>query len=94
MGARGLRIDDAGQARCAWSGADPLYCRYHDEEWGRPMADDRRLFEKLCLEGFQAGLSWLTILRKREAFRSASATVRWPRSSGASSPGRASGPRA
>jgi DNA-3-methyladenine glycosylase I len=55
--------------RCAWCGADETYRRYHDEEWGRPVADDRRLFEKLCLEGFQSGLSWLTILRKREAFR-------------------------
>ena len=58
-------------ARCWWSGTDPLYIRYHDEEWGRPIADDRRLFEKICLEGFQAGLSWLTILRKREHFRKA-----------------------
>ena len=59
-------------ARCAWvKGAAPDYLRYHDEEWGRPVADDRRLFEKLCLEGFQSGLSWLTILRKRDAFRAA-----------------------
>ncbi|MEZ5988910.1 MAG: DNA-3-methyladenine glycosylase I [Planctomycetota bacterium] len=58
-------------ARCSWCGDDPLYVRYHDEEWGFPVGDDRRLFEKLCLEGFQAGLSWLTILRKREAFRRA-----------------------
>jgi DNA-3-methyladenine glycosylase I len=57
--------------RCSWCGTDPLYVRYHDEEWGRPMHDDRRLFEKMCLEGFQAGLSWLTILRKRENFRRA-----------------------
>src|SRR5919108_6122693 len=57
--------------RCWWPGDDPLYQRYHDEEWGRPVSDDRRLFEKICLEGFQAGLSWLTILRKREAFRRA-----------------------
>ena len=57
--------------RCSWPGEDPLYVRYHDEEWGRPMADDRRLFEKICLEGFQAGLSWITILRKRENFRRA-----------------------
>jgi DNA-3-methyladenine glycosylase I len=55
--------------RCWWCGTDPLYVRYHDEEWGRPVTDDRRLFEKVCLEGFQAGLSWLTILRKREHFR-------------------------
>src|SRR5688572_18187547 len=55
--------------RCWWCGDDPLYVRYHDEEWGRPVRDDRRLFEKVCLEGFQAGLSWITILRKRENFR-------------------------
>lgn len=59
---------DAPQ-RCSWAGSDPLYCRYHDEEWGRPVTDDTRLFEKLCLEGFQSGLSWITILRKRERFR-------------------------
>lgn len=58
--------------RCPWAGiADPLYTRYHDEEWGVPKTADRALFEKLVLEGFQAGLSWLTILRKRESFRSA-----------------------
>ena len=55
--------------RCWWAGEDPLYVAYHDQEWGRPVHDDRALFEKLCLEGFQAGLSWLTILRKREHFR-------------------------
>jgi DNA-3-methyladenine glycosylase I len=60
-----------GLARCWWAGSDPLYLRYHDDEWGRPVTDDSRLFEKICLEGFQAGLSWLTILRKREAFRRA-----------------------
>ncbi|MEZ5660605.1 MAG: DNA-3-methyladenine glycosylase I [Burkholderiaceae bacterium] len=66
----GLLIDtDTAQCRCAWSGHDPLYHAYHDEEWGRPVTDDRRLFEKICLEGFQSGLSWLTILRKRDAFR-------------------------
>jgi len=58
-----------GRARCWWCGDADDYRRYHDEEWGRPVRDDVRLFEKLCLEGFQAGLSWLTILRKREAFR-------------------------
>jgi DNA-3-methyladenine glycosylase I len=58
-------------SRCWWAGGDALYLRYHDEEWGRPVVDDNRLFEKICLEGFQAGLSWLTILRKREAFRQA-----------------------
>lgn len=57
--------------RCWWCAGDAEYRRYHDEEWGRPTADDRYLFEKLCLEGFQAGLSWLTILRKRDAFRRA-----------------------
>jgi DNA-3-methyladenine glycosylase I len=58
--------------RCPWSGiADPLYTRYHDEEWGVPKSDDAALFEKLVLEGFQSGLSWLTILRKRESFRRA-----------------------
>ena len=58
-----------GAPRCPWCAATPLYQRYHDTEWGFPVTDDRRLFEKLCLEGFQAGLSWLTILNKREAFR-------------------------
>jgi DNA-3-methyladenine glycosylase I len=57
--------------RCWWCGTDPLYVDYHDREWGKPVKDDRRLFEKVCLEGFQAGLSWLTILRKRENFRRA-----------------------
>ena len=57
--------------RCWWPGEDELYIRYHDKEWGRPVTDDRRLFEKICLEGFQSGLSWLTILRKRENFRAA-----------------------
>lgn len=60
-----------GKPRCWWCGADPEYIRYHDAEWGRPVTDDRRLFEKICLEGFQSGLSWLTILRKRENFRRA-----------------------
>ncbi|MEA2429001.1 MAG: DNA-3-methyladenine glycosylase [Thermoleophilaceae bacterium] len=60
-----------GVARCWWGAGDPLYERYHDEEWGRPVGDDVRLFEKLVLEGFQSGLSWLTILRKRENFRRA-----------------------
>jgi DNA-3-methyladenine glycosylase I len=57
--------------RCPWPGSDPLYIAYHDEEWGVPERDDRALYEKLVLDGFQAGLSWITILRKREAFRSA-----------------------
>ena len=60
-----------GRRRCWWPGVDPLYVAYHDDEWGRPVVDDHRLFEKLCLEGFQSGLSWLTILRKREHFRRA-----------------------
>ena len=60
-----------GLCRCPWPGADPLYLAYHDEEWGAPEWDDRALFEKLILDGFQAGLSWITILRKREAFRGA-----------------------
>ena len=53
------------EARCAWAGSDPLYLAYHDHEWGVPLHDDRRLFEMLILEGAQAGLSWITILRKR-----------------------------
>ncbi len=57
--------------RCWWPQGDDSYIRYHDEEWGRPVSDDRRLFEKICLEGFQSGLSWLTILRKRDNFRKA-----------------------
>ena len=57
--------------RCAWAGPDPLYVAYHDEEWGVPCHDDRDLFERLILEGFQAGLAWITILRKREGFRRA-----------------------
>ncbi len=60
-----------GVARCGWPGHQVDYCAYHDHEWGRPVADDHRLFEKICLEGFQSGLSWLTILRKRENFRRA-----------------------
>ena len=59
------------KTRCAWAGDDPLYVAYHDEEWGVPLHDDRRLFEMLNLEGAQAGLSWITILRKREAYRAA-----------------------
>jgi DNA-3-methyladenine glycosylase I len=69
--ADGITVGQDGVARCWWAGSDPLYLGYHDTEWGRPVADDRRLFEKLCLEGFQAGLSWLTILRKRDNFRRA-----------------------
>ena len=60
-----------GRGRCRWGAAPPEYVVYHDEEWGRPLHDNQRLFEKLCLEAFQSGLSWLTILRKRPAFRAA-----------------------
>jgi DNA-3-methyladenine glycosylase I len=71
MAADGLVVGEDGVTRCAWAGADADYRAYHDSEWGLPVSDDVRLFEKLSLEGFQAGLSWLTILRKREAFRQA-----------------------
>jgi DNA-3-methyladenine glycosylase I len=64
-----LTLDEQGVARCWWAGNDPLYVSYHDHEWGFPVTDDVLLFEKLSLEGFQAGLSWLTILRKRDNFR-------------------------
>jgi DNA-3-methyladenine glycosylase I len=69
--ARGLVHDADGVPRCWWAGDDALYVEYHDNEWGLPVTDDNLLFEKICLEGFQAGLSWLTILRKRDAFRRA-----------------------
>ena len=69
-GGSDLRTTD-GVTRCWWAMSDPLYVAYHDGEWGRPVADDARLYEKLVLEGFQAGLSWLTILRKRDNFRRA-----------------------
>jgi len=65
--------------RCWWCGDDREYQRYHDREWGRPVRDDRRLFEKVCLEGFQSGLSWLTILRKRANFRAAFANFEFAR---------------
>jgi DNA-3-methyladenine glycosylase I len=64
-------LHEDGQHRCPWPGRDPLYLAYHDEEWGVPEYDDRALFEKLILDGFQAGLSWITILRKRDNFRRA-----------------------
>jgi DNA-3-methyladenine glycosylase I len=67
----GLALGADGKARCWWCGSLEEYQRYHDTEWGFPVTEDRRLFEKLCLEGFQSGLSWLTILRKRENFRQA-----------------------
>jgi DNA-3-methyladenine glycosylase I len=66
-----LVVGDDGRARCAWGASTPDYARYHDEEWGRPVREPDALYEKLCLEAFQSGLSWLTILRKREAFRAA-----------------------
>jgi DNA-3-methyladenine glycosylase I len=69
--AKGLIKGPDGKMRCWWHGNDPFYMQYHDKEWGRPVKDDIRLFEKICLEGFQAGLSWITILRKRENFRKA-----------------------
>lgn len=69
--APGLVRNTDGVTRCWWPGEDSLYLRYHDEEWAVPVTNDRRLFEKICLEGFQAGLSWLTILRKRQNFRKA-----------------------
>jgi DNA-3-methyladenine glycosylase I len=68
---KGLQTGSDGRQRCWWPGDHDDYRRYHDEEWGRPVVDDARLFEKICLEGFQSGLSWLTILRKRPAFREA-----------------------
>lgn len=69
--AEGLALGEDGKIRCAWADNDALYRSYHDCEWGKPVYDDKALFEKICLEGFQSGLSWLTILRKRENFRSA-----------------------
>lgn len=69
--AKGLIEGTDGKIRCWWPGQLPDYLRYHDEEWGQGVTDDFRLFEKICLEGFQSGLSWLTILRKRESFRAA-----------------------
>ncbi len=67
----GLFTAKDNQQRCWWCRGNEQYIQYHDEEWGRPQADDQRLFEKICLEGFQSGLSWLTILKKRENFRQA-----------------------
>ncbi|MFU0503848.1 DNA-3-methyladenine glycosylase I [Pseudaminobacter sp. NGMCC 1.201702] len=75
----GLISGEDGVVRCSWPGNLPDYLHYHDHEWGRPVADDRRLFEKICLEGFQSGLSWLTILRKREGFREAFADFHFER---------------
>ena len=67
----GLVAGPDGALRCWWGASTPEYAAYHDEEWGRPVRDDRGMYERLCLEAFQSGLSWLTILRKREAFRAA-----------------------
>src|SRR5947207_15135701 len=67
----GAVAGEDGRRRCPWAGTTAEYQSYHDDEWGRPVVDDVRLYEKLCLEGFQSGLSWLTILRKREGFREA-----------------------
>ena len=77
-----MTIDEMPQiaVRCPWCGTDPLYVAYHDEEWGVPSHDDRHLFEMLILEGAQAGLSWITILRKREAYRDGVCRVRSGRS--------------
>jgi DNA-3-methyladenine glycosylase I len=69
-----VTIAEDGLARCGWVGRDPEYLRYHDEEWGRPLHGDRALFEKITLEAFQSGLSWITILRRREGFRTAFAS--------------------
>jgi DNA-3-methyladenine glycosylase I len=79
MSRDGLVRGDDGRLRCWWGGSTPDYAAYHDEEWGRPVVDDHRLFEKICLEGFQSGLSWLTILRKRDAFRRAFADFDYER---------------
>jgi DNA-3-methyladenine glycosylase I len=67
----GLVVGDDGKARCFWGGSTPDYVAYHDREWGRPVRGDDALFERMCLEAFQSGLSWITILRKRPAFRAA-----------------------
>ena len=66
-----LHTGGDGHTRCLWCGDDEMYVQYHDNEWGRVVRDDQRLFEKICLEGFQSGLSWITILRRREGFRDA-----------------------
>ena len=71
MDQSGLTTDEAGRMYCAWRTAAPAYLHYHDHEWGVPVADDIALYEKICLEGFQAGMAWITILRKRENFRQA-----------------------
>ncbi len=78
----GVVVAEDGVARCFWGAGTDEYRSYHDEEWGFPVTDDRRLFEKLCLEGFQSGLSWLTILRKRDDFRRAFAEFDFERVAG------------
>ena len=70
-GKLGAQLHADGKRRCAWCPPDPLYMAYHDTEWGKPLHEDGRLFEMLCLEGAQAGLSWITILRKRDNYRAA-----------------------
>ncbi|UYN83957.1 MAG: DNA-3-methyladenine glycosylase I [Microcella sp.] len=74
-----IRVADDGVARCAWVGADPVYAAYHDDEWGVELRGDRPLFEKLTLEAFQSGLSWITILRRRDGFRRAFHAFDWAR---------------
>ena len=74
-----LAVGDDGRQRCSWGASGPDYVAYHDTEWGRPVTDDRGIYERLTLEAFQSGLSWLTILRKREAFRSAFAGFEFER---------------
>jgi DNA-3-methyladenine glycosylase I len=71
VGGTGVVVGADGRPRCWWCGDDPVYVAYHDDDWGRPMRDERDLFELLSLEAFQAGLAWITILRKRDAFRAA-----------------------
>ena len=71
MAYNNLEIGEDGLARCGWVGTDPEYIRYHDEEWGVKLLGDQKLFEKLSLEAFQAGLSWITILKRRPGFREA-----------------------
>lgn len=83
-------LGEDGLARCPWGLSAPDYVAYHDDEWGRPVRDDQGLYERLCLEAFQSGLSWLTILRKRAGFRPPSAASTWrrsPRSARTTSPG-------
>ncbi len=76
---KGLNVGCDGVSRCWWCGDDDFYQGYHDNEWGNPITDDRTLFEKICLEGFQSGLSWITILRKRENFRAGFANFEFRR---------------